>query len=163
MKHSLILFTALLVFAVGMLAAGCGSGGGTQSVPELQPTPTPTPTPTTPPTLAFNTDTVLQVGETRRIENTQTDITFVSVDEDSRCPIDANCVSAGTFRVKLFTATSGVPSAALFDFSQPPGSIDLPSGTLTLRAISPDKQGAVTINPADYKITVRLSPPISPE
>jgi len=61
---------------------------------------------------AFGTEATLAPGERLAIEDTILELTFEAVTDDSRCPIDIPCVSAGEATVAL--------RASLEGFTQPP-------------------------------------------
>src|ERR1700755_2373412 len=49
----------------------------------------------------------LRAGQQKRVANGKVRITFISVTEDSRCPMNAKCVWAGNAKVKIRVAVSG--------------------------------------------------------
>ena len=52
-------------------------------------------------------DLDIQYGQTASIENGALQLTFVSVDEDSRCPKDVHCVWQGQARTTMHVVTDG--------------------------------------------------------
>ena len=57
--------------------------------------------------LANNTETVtLKMGQKKAVAKGEFSIKFVSVSEDSRCPVDANCIWAGNAKVHVIVTDS---------------------------------------------------------
>lgn len=70
--------------------------------------------------------------------------------EDSRCPADVQCVWAGTVKVK--TSVTGSRGTATLTLELGKG-ISTESGTITLTAVSPEKQSQSEIASRDYVFT----------
>jgi len=112
-------------------------------------------------------DYVIGMGETINLAES-VEIEFVSVEEDTRCPTGAQCVSEGNARVRLkcitprgssiveLNTSNALPTSALFDYY----------GTY-LRRLEPyptlDAQGVVVPIPAhDYEATVFVTKNATP-
>lgn len=87
----------LLLFA--FLAAGCGGGSS------VVPTPTKS--------VALNEEFTLSADQTARVAGEELSVTFQAVTQDSRCPINAMCVSAGNAAVQINVAKTGQANALL--------------------------------------------------
>lgn len=74
-------------------------------------------------------------------------ITPILVLEDSRCPVDVQCIQAGTVRLRA-QLQSGLGSAEqVFTLGQP---ITTEAETVTLILVSPAKNSTITIGPSEY-------------
>jgi len=80
-------------------------------------------------------------------------ITPLSVVEDSRCPIDVNCIQAGRVRVRA-TLTSGLGTAdQIFIIGEP---ITTEAEVITLTRVTPAPISTVQIKDADYRFTFKV-------
>ncbi len=93
------------------------------------------------------TTTTLTLGANTLIGQTVT----LALLEDSRCPVDVECVWAGTVRVKAtfkdatYTFTLDKPQTIGFY-------------AITLTGVTPEKNSKVTIKPEDYRFTFVAGP-----
>ena len=62
---------------------------------------------------ALDQPLTLHVGETAALAGTTLSLTFERVPEDSRCPINVNCVWAGNAVVRLAVRVAGAPRVPL--------------------------------------------------
>lgn len=80
-------------------------------------------------------------------------ITPLEVVEDSRCPIDVQCIQAGTVKVRA-TLVGGLGSASqIFTLNTP---VTTESEKITLISVSPEKESKKTIASADYRFTFTI-------
>ncbi|MBA3512135.1 MAG: hypothetical protein H0T81_09560 [Sphingomonas sp.] len=77
----------------------------------------------------------------------------LAVVEDSRCPINANCVWAGRVRIRAEVGGNGTQELTL---GEP---LAVRSGTLTLVDVRPSKRAAEAIAPRAYQFTFRFQRP----
>ncbi len=101
----------------------------------------------------------LRVGETAGVVTSQaiTVVRFNGVAQDSRCPVDVQCVSAGSATVLLSVQTA----LAVHDVTMevpPEGTAELVVDELTLIALGvrPNAQQGVEIPPLDYILGMRV-------
>lgn len=74
--------------------------------------------------------------------------------EDSRCPVDVNCVRAGDVRIAV-TVIGGSQNWPLeLTLGKP---MQVADGTLTLLSVTPAKRSATAIQPQDYRFTFDFS------
>ncbi len=110
----------------------------------------PCPTSTTSPAPATGSaTTTLAIGEKMIVNGT-----IISPDkvlQDSRCPVDVQCIQAGTVTVHLTTGDSG----ATLTLGQPQTVAGM---TIKLVSVTPAKQSKVTIVPSDYRFTFTIAP-----
>jgi hypothetical protein len=84
------------------------------------------------------------------------DLTPISIDEDSRCPIRTQCIWAGQVRVKVLVEPAGADHAVFATLGQPMG---VDGGTLLIENVSPARTSTREIPPSHYAITIRYTPP----
>ena len=100
------------------------------------------------------TNVVLPSGFGHNFEVLGLTITPTKVLQDSRCPIDVQCIQAGTVELEASVATSTVSSVATFTLGKP---TTIGIYTVTLTTVTPDKKSKVTIAPADYSFTFSVT------
>jgi eight-cysteine-cluster-containing protein len=160
MKKILITGIALIVIIVGGVYLA-----GRTSVSDDKGTSTDTPVATTtdnstdtkPGTTGGTTvvpeegEVTLGVGETAAFRGIL--VTPVAVVEDSRCPVDVQCIQAGTVRVKL-EIKSGLGTATktvkLGDF------ITTEAQKVTFISVAPEKRSTKEIKSSEYRFTVKI-------
>ena len=76
----------------------------------------------------------LALGKTAAINASGARITFKQVGEDSRCPVDVQCVWAGDAKIALTISRSGAPDDAKVISLTPPNN-ETTSGDLRIRFI----------------------------
>jgi len=80
-------------------------------------------------------------------------ITPVEVIEDSRCPIDAVCIQAGTVRLRARIVNTGNPSEQIFTLGR---ELHIGIQTITLLDVKPAPKSTDPIKPADYVFTFKF-------
>ena len=85
-----------------------------------------------------------------------TDLTPLSVEENSRCPANVRCIWAGQVRVKVLVEPAGADHAVIATLGQPLG---VDGGTLLVETVSPQRTSTAAIPPSHYRITLRYTPP----
>jgi len=110
--------------------------------------------PTTP--SAFDTRFTLAPGQTETIPGASTRVTFVAVISDSRCPANANCVTAGEAVVRIDVWTDGHSSTHELHTGnmQPAKPADL---TIELVEVAPYPFSSTAIDPAAYRVTLHVT------
>lgn len=109
------------------------------------------------PTVRLNEEFVLRRGEAATLGDTGLRIGFVGVEGDSRCPADAVCIQGGDaiVRIELASASHPVATYALHTGDMRPvvhGSL-----TIALVQLSPYPFSAQTIQPGEYRATLRVT------
>ena len=93
----------------------------------------------------------LNAGKQKTAKKSRLKIKFLSVTEDSRCPIGTNCIWAGNAKVKV--QITGVRSTRIFEFNTTAG----PKGdthegwSITIDTLTPEPHVDKPINPKSYK------------
>jgi hypothetical protein len=103
------------------------------------------------PVLATTTATVA-LGETATVGDVT--ITPTSVEEDSRCPSDVQCIQAGTVRVLVHVASAMGESDMTLTLGAP---ATLEAETVTLTAVTPGKISTKPADDAAYRFTFEVA------
>lgn len=111
----------------------------------------------TAPTVPLNHDFTLSPGETVLIDETTLRIHFVGVQGDSRCPVDALCILGGDAIVKIEVVSlrGGTQSYDLHTGDSRPVQHD--GLTITLVQLMPFPFSSRTVQPGDYRATLRVT------
>lgn len=100
----------------------------------------------------------LRVGETVRLAGSpEVDVTLVRVFNDSRCPIDVVCATAGTVDVEL--QVSRPPGATLsgiarFNGIQQDGAFGLQGYTFLIQRVLPARRSGQEIPQSEYRVVL---------
>lgn len=92
----------------------------------------------------------LSFGESFTLPNGAT-IIFTDVLEDSRCPIDVDCVWEGNFKVLLQVNNEG----KLLNSNLEPNELDIDGLKLSISKVEPEAISNRTINKNDYSIYLK--------
>jgi hypothetical protein len=74
-------------------------------------------------------------------------VTPHEVVEDSRCPLDVNCIWAGTLKVRATLSSDLGTSDQVFELGTP---ITTESVSVTLEKVAPNKHQGVTVSAGEY-------------
>ena len=106
---------------------------------------------------AVDSEIVLAPEQTVVIEQTSLRIRFDGVGSDSRCPTDVNCIQAGDAVVQIsVTDDRGTEHYELHTGS--PQSANHGDFTITLVRLLPQPVSTRTIQPEEYRATLRVTP-----
>jgi hypothetical protein len=94
-------------------------------------------------------DVVLTMGQLAKFENIS--ILPIAIAEDSRCPVDVQCIQAGTVHIEIVsdigTSTGVVKLGQAFPVQ---------SERVTLTAVAPEKSAKKEITMGDYRLTFNV-------
>ena len=79
----------------------------------------------------------------------------LSIEEDSRCPNDVQCIQVGTVRVRVEVASGMGTSTSILKLGQV---FTTEAQSVTLKIVMPDKNSKVMIADADYRLTFNVVP-----
>jgi hypothetical protein len=131
---------AKYVLAAAVLGA-CSSGG---SVPTETGNPSPSAR-----TLS------VKAGETGSVSGSDVRITFRSVTEDSRCPLDVTCVWEGNGQVALTVSSSGGSEDVVLNTTTQPRRVEVAGIRIVLASLAPYPSGE-PIDPDEYIVTFEI-------
>ncbi len=101
----------------------------------------------------FEQDFTLAIGKSASIEGTRITVTFLNLLEDSRCPINAICVTAGNAKIQLAlrdprrVAEVNIPDQPRGEFV---GQIEI-----RLMELTPEPEVGKQLDRGDYRATFR--------
>ncbi|MBI2473435.1 hypothetical protein HYV70_02695 [Candidatus Uhrbacteria bacterium] len=150
MKRSAFLFSFLFITNVVLTGVGCITSNSQDENPNSSSADMKT-TLDTPFTLAPS-----QSIEVNTPENSELTMTFASVENDSRCPIGAQCVWTGEATVQLTISSAAMTeqSISLKTNNQP---VEFNGYLITLIDLSPVPIMDAETDPNDYRATLSVS------
>jgi len=116
--------------------------------PQGEPTATSTPTGSVLPYGAVT----LSIGERASFEGSS--LRPLSIEEDSRCPKDVQCIQAGTVRVKVEIVSSTGTSTEIIGLGK---SVTTATEIVLFSAVLPAPVSTVTLAPKDYQLTFTVT------
>jgi len=99
----------------------------------------------------------LASGATVRIAGTGQAITFESVPEDSRCPVNVTCVWAGNARVRLRVQAENRDSIVALNTLLDPHAVVIGTVRIELKALSPETRAGAPIPAGSYRARLLVS------
>jgi hypothetical protein len=100
----------------------------------------------------------IKVGQQVEVKDASLRITFMAVGEDSRCPVDVNCVWAGNARLNLEVKRSKRKFvSAPINTTLEPREIVFKEYKVKLIGVKPPRKAGSPIEPADYEATLVVS------
>jgi hypothetical protein len=109
--------------------------------------------------VASGPDFELAPGKTVQLAGTGVRVTFLEVVNDSRCPVDVVCVTAGDAEVRLAVTGEGEDRTVSLHTTQEPRSTTIGAVRLELTGLMPSPRSTVTVRPQDYRAMIRWSAP----
>jgi hypothetical protein len=97
-------------------------------------------------------------GQQKRVANGKVRITFISVTEDSRCPINAKCIWAGNAKVKIQVSVRGGETKTFVlntNGGDHAGTAD--AFRVQLEDLTPGKQTSRPLRQRDYRVTLSVT------
>lgn len=110
--------------------------------------------------IAVDRDFELRPGQTARVDGSAVTVSFVGVPEDSRCPVDVQCVWAGNGAVSLVvTDETGAKSTVILNTTLSPRSARVSGYEIGFTGLKPDPKQGSPIPLANYVATLRVTRP----
>ena len=109
--------------------------------------------------VASGPDFELEPGKTVQLAGTGVRVTFLEVVNDSRCPVDVVCVTAGDAEVRLSVVGEGEERTVALHVMGEPRSLTVGAVRLELTGLVPSPRSTVTTRPQDYRARIRWSSP----
>jgi hypothetical protein len=109
--------------------------------------------------MAYGPETVvLKSGQKKSTVNGGFSIKFVSVTEDSRCPVDADCIWAGNAKVHVkITDRHGGSKTMVMNTTMGPKGDQYNGWAINLTELSPAPKSGTKIKQTAYKATFSVS------
>ena len=107
--------------------------------------------------IQLNTQFDLTAVQTGRLDSAELTVRFWDIREDSRCPIDVNCIQAGQAKVVL-RASNGGPETAELILSTAPGvdQVTFDGHSFKLVGVKPEPVSTRTLEMDDYVLTLLI-------
>jgi hypothetical protein len=142
------------------LAAACGTGSGAAAISGTGPVVTSPVSDTL--QVAAGSTIDLRPGQTARVQGTVVALRFIEVRQDSRCPVGAQCVTAGVAQIAVETrngqSSSGQVILNLTADNQFPSSVTVGGYQVRFAALSPQPQvNGPAIAPSAYTATFSIT------
>lgn len=105
-------------------------------------------------------DVTLELNELAQFDGIS--IRPLSIEEDSRCPVDVQCIQAGTVRVNVEIKSNAGSKIALLELAD---AFIVEGKTITLASVLPLKNSKVTVADAEYRLMFRVvlqNPSVAP-
>jgi hypothetical protein len=147
-----ILGTLILVLLVGAGYAFAISGKFMVMGPVA--TTTPDGITSTPPTTSIPSSGTISLALNQSGTVGDVTITPLSLEEDSRCPSDVQCIQAGTVRVKVQIVSGLGTATQILKLRE---SMTTEAESITFSAAAPGKVSTVTIGKNDYRFTFTVA------
>lgn len=148
----IIAFVAVLLMVGSVSYAAYGVREQMKSFIVVEPTPgsvggSAAETPGTPVTASFGKLT-LRVGQTATFPG-GLQLTPTAIVEDSRCPMNARCIHAGTVRVRIEVVSAMGKSTGVIELGK---SVTTEAEEITLTGVEPGTMAGQEIAPGDYRL-----------
>ncbi len=97
------------------------------------------------------TEQILKLGQLGNFEKVS--IKPISIEEDSRCPIDVQCIQAGTVRVKIEVSSNNSSDTSIVKLGEEFTTKDV---KIILTNVSPITNSKIKIEDNDYRLTFKV-------
>ncbi len=101
----------------------------------------------------------LAPGHTVQLAETGVILSMVDVANDSRCPVDVVCVTAGNAEVRFRVRGEGDERVVSLHTMQEPKAVTVGAVRLELVSLAPPRRAGVPPVPAEYRARIRWSTP----
>lgn len=98
-------------------------------------------------------DVTLRLGQIATFKDLS--IRPITIEEDSRCPRDVQCIQAGTVRVKMSVTTGGRSRVSILKLGE---IVPVENETILLARVLPEQNSQVTETDADYQLQFTVLP-----
>ena len=108
--------------------------------------------------VALDEEFTIKFGQQVEVKDANLRITFTTVEEDSRCPIDAVCVWVGNVKLNLEVKRSKKKFVSSpINTTLEPKEIVYKGYRIKLIGVKPERRAGIPIAPADYEATLVVS------
>lgn len=108
----------------------------------------------------YSSETTMGVDEIAimTLKDTPLTLIFLRVEDDSRCPADAECARAGEATVVIQAETDdGIEEISMFAGRDKAGSVKLGVYTITLEGLLPDPPSQGGVEQSEYQASFRVT------
>ncbi len=97
------------------------------------------------------------IGSGLIVAKTPSAFTFMEVVSDSRCPKGMDCIRAGEAIVRVVLADGSEQNVEINADAKQPAYFAVPEGSVQVMGLEPYPQARVKIDPAGYRLKVRVT------
>jgi hypothetical protein len=108
-------------------------------------------------TVPLGREFALRVGETAAVEGTSLRISVTKVADDSRCPVDVQCVWEGDAAVSVVVTESAAQSYELHTSGRFAREVAHGPYQVSLVRLDPAPRSTVPLSPGDYRATLLVA------
>jgi hypothetical protein len=101
----------------------------------------------------------LSPGETVLLGSTDVALSMIDIANDSRCPVDVVCVTAGDAEVRFRVRAEGNDVTVSLHTMQEPRAVTVGAVRLELTSLAPPNHAGSPIPPGEYRAHIRWSTP----
>ncbi len=99
---------------------------------------------------------VVRVNQEKAVRGTRIRLKFIELIEDSRCPVDVQCIWAGNARIKVSLSKNGRSEIVELNTTVPKTSVQFGGYEFRFVGLSPSPRSNIRINRYGYVATVEL-------
>ena len=96
----------------------------------------------------------VQVNHEKRFAKSKLKVKFVELVEDSRCPVDTNCIWAGNAKIKIRVSRNGRSHDLTLDTNGPNQTVNAEGYSIKLVGLTPAPRSNIRINRNGYVATL---------
>lgn len=104
-----------------------------------------------------NQKITVQINHQKTLAKNKLTIKFVSLLEDSRCPIDTNCIRAGNAKIKIALKKGGAAKTFELSTNDQPQTVSFSGYTIKLTDVNPKPATNIRINRNGYEAIFNVS------
>jgi hypothetical protein len=109
------------------------------------------------PTAPLNRAFTLDVGQTVSVDDAELSIKFLRVTEDSRCPLNAQCVWAGNGQIEVEVRDDGQPNKLTLNTMEGAKEVVVGRYRIQLVSLDPKPLAGQPIPPGNYRATLKVT------
>jgi hypothetical protein len=98
----------------------------------------------------------VQINKEKRFPKSKLSVRFVELIEDSRCPVDTNCIWAGNAKIKIRVTKNGRSQVVDLETNGPSPTVVVAGYSFKLVALTPAPRSNIRINRNGYVATIEV-------
>lgn len=99
----------------------------------------------------------VQVNHEKRLAKSKLTIRFVELVEDSRCPVDVQCIWAGNARIKIKVSKNGRSHELTLDTNGPNQVVNAEGYSIKFLGLTPEPRSNIRINRNGYVASLQVA------
>ncbi len=106
-----------------------------------------------------NQKITVQINHQKTLAKNKLTIKFVALIEDSRCPVDTNCIRAGNAKIKIALKKGGASKTFELSTNDQPQTISFAGYAIKLTDLNPHPATNIRINRLGFTATFEITKP----